>query len=156
MKEIARILFAGLLVGICCFLVQDKVRWADVFADRMVARSAAAPAYRVLQLADTLLFFYRTNTVFIDVRPPASFEQGHIEGALNLPGGQITTNDPVFATLKHAERCVVYCGGIGCSSSGGAAAGLRRMGIEPIFVYDAGWEEWQACRLPTATTGGAR
>jgi len=58
-------------------------------------------------IADLIADLQKGNTSFtlIDTRSPASFEQCHIPGAINLP----KINAETVAELPKNKVCVVYC-----------------------------------------------
>jgi phage shock protein E len=55
--------------------------------------------------------------VIIDVREPAEFVTGHIEGALNLPSTKLDATTPELATISKDDEVIVYCRSGGRASS---------------------------------------
>ena len=47
--------------------------------------------------------------VFVDVREPAEFNQGHVAGAINLPPGRLMDGSEVLAGVPKDAKLVVYC-----------------------------------------------
>lgn len=81
----------------------------------------------------------------IDVRTPAEFAEGHIEGAVNFPvelpefGGQIATLDP-------AGTYAVYCRSGNRSQV--AVAAMADAGINGIYELQTGIADWAAAGQP--------
>lgn len=50
-----------------------------------------------------------TQPTIIDVREPSEYDDGHVEGAINIPIDSLETNPPVLATLAKDAPIVVYC-----------------------------------------------
>lgn len=49
------------------------------------------------------------SKVVIDVRTPAEFATGHIEGAINIPYDTITPNLPALAKIGKDDNILLYC-----------------------------------------------
>lgn len=85
--------------------------------------------------------------MIIDVRTPAEFATGHIDGALN-----IDFKDPGFKdALDKLERDQSYL--IHCQSggrSGISKAVFTDLGFEAIYHLDGGMSAWVEAGLPTA------
>jgi phage shock protein E len=66
---------------------------------------------------------WNADAVYVDVRSPAEFASGHVEGALNIPLDQFTQK---YATAlpDKAQQIVVYCQSGG--RSGQAAQFLKQ------------------------------
>ncbi|MFZ2234821.1 MAG: rhodanese-like domain-containing protein [Dokdonella sp.] len=93
--------------------------------------------------------------VLIDVREPAEFATGHIDGAINIPRGVLEFQvdaDPAVANvsdpaLSHKEQAIViYC------RTGGRAAlavqSLQRLGFSDVCSIAGGITGWADAGLP--------
>ena len=91
--------------------------------------------------ADTLKEWQAAGKDFalVDVREPADFENGHIEGAMALPRG-ILELDIDEVVPDQDKTIVAYCGG--GSRSALAADTLAMMGYENVFSLAGGWRNW--------------
>ena len=67
------------------------------------------------------------NPVFIDVREPAEFNRGHVDGALNLPPSQLMSGASVLADIAKDTPLVLYC--ISGARSNASMQYLRRLGF---------------------------
>jgi phage shock protein E len=86
-----------------------------------------------------------SGTQVLDVRTPAEFAAGHLEGAVN-----IDVEDPSFAsriaTLDDGATYAVYCRSGNRSQS--AVAQMADAGIGSIYELQGGINEWAAAGLP--------
>jgi rhodanese-related sulfurtransferase len=87
--------------------------------------------------------------VFLDARSPMLYDEGHIQGALNLPWEELdarfveTLRDfPVETTF------ITYCDGEGCSLSRELAMAMLERGYNEVRVLVNGWTLWQNKGLP--------
>ena len=91
--------------------------------------------------------------VLLDVRSEASFEEGHIQGALNLPVGGIEM--VARRLIVPGATVVVYGLGPGCAESAVAADKLKTLGFEKVFRFTGGLEEWAGAGNRMVETGSA-
>lgn len=77
--------------------------------------------------------------LLLDVRPPESYQAGHIETAINLPHGRITR--PELEALPPARLHVVYCAGPHCNGADRAALRLAELGrpVKKMLGGITGW-----------------
>ncbi len=80
------------------------------------------------------------GAVIVDARSPASYENGHIAGAINVP----CKDDSAFANLPADKntQLVFYCGGPACSASNKAASAAAAKGYTRVAEYKGGYPEW--------------
>jgi rhodanese-related sulfurtransferase len=85
----------------------------------------------------------------VDVRGPASFANGHVQGAINIPHGQMTASR--MAEFPKDKLFVVYCAGPHCNGANKAALRLARLGL-PVKMMIGGITGWldEAFSLATA------
>ena len=116
----------------------------------------------------------RAGAVYVDVRTPEEFADGHPEGAYNVPvalssGGTMTPNEDFLSTMKaHFAPGVKIV--LGCRSGGRslrAAHALAAAGYTDVVDQRAGWDGardpfgqlvepgWGRAGLPAATTPAA-
>ncbi|MEU1023716.1 rhodanese-like domain-containing protein [Streptomyces sp. NPDC005904] len=77
--------------------------------------------------------------VVIDTRSTASWDQGHIPGALHLPTALIP--EQAEALLDKSVPVITYCWGPGCNGATRAALALARLGF-PVKEMLGGFEYW--------------
>jgi ArsR family transcriptional regulator len=95
-----------------------------------------------------LLRLVKTGDVtVIDVRPDGEYRAGHIEGAINIPLGELARR---LAELPRRRQIVAYCRGPYCLLSFDAVRRLRAKGFRARRLAD-GFPEWKAGRRPVGT-----
>lgn len=79
--------------------------------------------------------------VLLDVRAPRLFQEGHVDGAVNLPYGKI--NERNLAAYAPDTLFVVYCGGPHCNGADRAAVRLARLSrpVKKMIGGMAGWKD---------------
>ena len=77
--------------------------------------------------------------VVLDVRSPDLFEEGHVDGAVNLPHRRI--NERNLAAYDDDTTFVVYCAGPHCNGADKAAVALSRLG-RPVKKMIGGVTGW--------------
>jgi rhodanese-related sulfurtransferase len=92
--------------------------------------------------------------VLVEALPPASYEAGHLPGAINLPLDAIQSSAAVLAPEKDAE-IIVYCSGPTCQNSHVAARKLTSLGYERVRVFSGGKAEWTQAGHPLVTATAA-
>ena len=85
---------------------------------------------------------------FIDVRPAADFQKGHIPGAKNLEFNEGFTLEALSAIVKKEDPVVFY----GASSLSDISAKATKQALEwgwsKVFYYRTGYGEWSTVGLP--------
>ena len=77
--------------------------------------------------------------VVVDTRSEASWAQGHVPGAMHLPGRRIADEAP--GRIPAGTPVVVYCWGPGCNGATRAALEFARLGY-PVKEMLGGFEYW--------------
>ena len=94
-------------------------------------------------------------SVFVDARDQGLFDSGHIPGALLVDHYRSDRYLPeVLDIILSADRVIVYCHSSDCEDSVFLSQTLIENGIEPdrIFVFQGGFEEWEAQGMPVEKT----
>ena len=86
------------------------------------------------------------NTVLIDVREPGDYEEGHIEGAINIPIRELAQSLELIPTDRPV---IVYCAS--GWRAGMAYSTLRLMGYDNVSAWAPGWAGWTAAEEPVST-----
>ncbi len=93
--------------------------------------------------------------VFVDARDQGMFDSGRIPGAVLVDHYRSDRYLPdALNLLLPAERVIVYCHGGDCEDSIFLSHTLIENGVEPdhIYVYEGGFEEWEARGMPVEKT----
>lgn len=83
--------------------------------------------------------------VILDVRDKASYDLGHIKGAISIPETEILTR---YGELPRDEDTVIYCWSQECGLGPLAAASLAKLGFTNIKELKIGWCEWSERGYP--------
>ena len=89
--------------------------------------------------------------VLLDSRSREAWAQGHVPGAVHLPGRDIATR--AAAELDPSVPVVTYCWGPGCNGATRAALALARLGYR-VREMLGGFEYWAREGLPVAAAAG--
>jgi rhodanese-related sulfurtransferase len=96
-----------------------------------------------IPFSEAVRHFKRKTAIFIDARGADLFEQGHIQGALNLPWHDV---DNYFVNLENdiqpTDKVITYCDGETCNLSHDLALFLMEMGFQDVNVLVNGWTIW--------------
>jgi rhodanese-related sulfurtransferase len=86
--------------------------------------------------------------ILVDVRGPASFANGHVQGAVNIPHSKMTASR--MAGSPKDKLFVVYCAGAHCNGANKAALRIARLGL-PVKMMIGGITGWLDEGLSLAT-----
>lgn len=102
-------------------------------------------------IKDAALLFVSGRAVFLDARSQFEFEQGRIQGAINLPPREFAAQyQDIKPLLAGKEAVITYCDGENCPLSQSLARHLRDAGLKNVYVLKNGWSLWLAEGLPVA------
>ena len=117
-----------------------------------VTETPAAPAPLALAHFEAILAFEtdcwdthaalqapEPDFILVDVRSPALYAAGHINGAINIPHGKMTGRR--MAEFPAGLTFVVYCAGPHCNGANKAAVRLARLGL-PVKLMIGGVTGW--------------
>lgn len=95
--------------------------------------------------------FVMRKFLLIDARNAATYQAGHIPGALQYDHFRPTENiAQVVPACLAAEKIILYCHGGSCEDSIFAARLLVGYGVpaDRLAIYEAGFHDWQTANLP--------
>jgi len=99
--------------------------------------------------------FLTGSAVFLDARTPELYQEGHIQGAFNLPLAEFDQLiDKVLMDLREEALIVTYCDGEDCDLSAELAQKLKEIGYENVRVLHNGWSVWKSHQLPVQVVKG--
>ena len=104
----------------------------------------------VMDVADAL---DGTGLFLVDSRRRASWDHGHIKGAIHLPAAEIP--ERAAGLIPARSMVVVYSWGPGCNGSAVAALALAELGYS-VREMIGGIEYWSRNGLPIETSDGVR
>lgn len=82
------------------------------------------------------------GAVLVDARRAASYEKGHISGAVSVP---YASGDEAYGQLAEdrGTTLIFYCGGPSCPLSRKGAAKAKALGYAKVATYEAGYPDWK-------------
>lgn len=83
----------------------------------------------------------KVKTVVINVLDKAYYEDGHIEGSLNIPFEELDQKLPELEAQKDSTLFVMYCANPACTASLEAAKKMQELGFN-VVAYEGGSAEW--------------
>ncbi|MEU2347774.1 rhodanese-like domain-containing protein [Modestobacter sp. NPDC049651] len=116
------------------------------FAHRLAVETDVSDVHAALESG-------RPGFVLLDSRSDESWAQGHVPGAVHLPGGEIAAR--AADELDRSVPVVTYCWGPGCNGATRAALALARLGFR-VREMIGGFEYWAREGLPVETADGVR
>jgi rhodanese-related sulfurtransferase len=94
----------------------------------------------------------RAGFLLVDSRSAEAWAQGHVPGAVHLPGREIAAR---AGELDRSVPVVTYCWGPGCNGATRAALALALLGFR-VREMIGGFEYWAREGLPVETADGVR
>ena len=122
----------------------DPAMAAAHFAHRLAVETDVSDVAAALESG-------RPGFVLLDSRSADSWAQGHVPGAVHLPGREIAVRAP--AELDRSVPVVTYCWGPGCNGATRAALALATLGFR-VREMIGGFEYWAREGLPVETADG--
>lgn len=79
--------------------------------------------------------------ILVDVRTPKEYQEGHIEGAINIDFLEPPVFDERFSKIDTTQTLMIYCRS--GKRSGRSAEKLQEMGFKKIYDLEGGYLNWQ-------------
>lgn len=143
------LLAASLLLGAAANLARPRpLPWVEDWSHRVEAQALelglrTADAAQARDMVDSGVFF-----VF-DARPEDRFAEGHLPGAMPLPGDSFPERFLEYAPMLIPEQeILVYCSGRACDESLQVCRDLLAQGFTNLVLFAGGMEEWTAAGYP--------
>ena len=143
--QVLRICTVSLAIGLTLLMIRGVPR-AQAPGGGTGVCSAPAAGFGTtnwIDQAEAHALFGDPTTVFVDCRPTAEFQSGHIASALSVPSDRPDLPGPVAQRLAAAHTIVTYCDAAsGCESSHRLAARLRELGYANVRILRDGMPGW--------------
>jgi rhodanese-related sulfurtransferase len=151
-RQTISILLIAVALGAAVNLIRpDGIPFVDSWSmtDKLVTEDGYTLA---IPLEDAATLFAENAAVFLDARNPAEYDQGHIQGAVNLPWNEVDNYfETVIMILDPEAMVITYCDGETCSLSHDLALFLKDLGFTRVKVLVNGWTLWNKNDLPITT-----
>ena len=132
------IIFSGSILFSPSLLAEQKP-----FAPEAIQGVKIVSAEEVVEL-----ILSQTDLVLIDSRKKTEFQNGHIEGAINLPNTKLTLRDFNKILPNKSTLVLFYCNGIRCLRSSDSIYKVKAWGYTNLIWFRGGWKEWMEKLLP--------
>jgi len=100
----------------------------------------------LISIADLDKLVQSEDILILDIRDQASYNAGHIPGALLVPLQQVEA--AADQLRDRASKLVTYCSCPAEESSMSAALKLRAQGLTNVYVLVGGYNEWIRQKRP--------
>lgn len=150
-KYIIRIVFISVLLGLGYNLLSGKLPWFREELSVEVAEEISTETNEVeLQGIRTIQakLLFDEGIPFIDARDHWDFNEGHIQGAVNIPEYKFEPDEPKLKQFDKNKPMVVYCSGNDCDVSIKLGKKMAELGFTNLYIYLGGWKEWEEAGLP--------
>lgn len=126
-------------IGLSSALAQD--------APMNIAGATTLDSKGVIDLISTT-----PGVAIIDNRTKADFDDGHIEGAVNITDTDMVSESALSGVVKSkAAPVLFYCNGVKCGRAAKATAKAVEWGYSRIYYYALGIQDWKANQFPLVT-----
>src|SRR5687768_1227904 len=121
---------------------QKTMRKLLTLVASLFAVTAFAGEYPDISVAELKKAIEEKKVTVIDVNGKASYEKGHIPGAIDFA----TTKDDLAKALPEDKNALVvaYCGGPTCSAYKSAATAAEKLGYKNVKHLSAGISGWKS------------
>jgi rhodanese-related sulfurtransferase len=92
------------------------------------------------------------KAIYVDVRSTATYNLGHLPGAISIPGSQLLHR---LNELPPGKKLITYCACVEEHTAAIAVVNLASHNVKNAAALRGGWNEWKAARLPIEVTGVA-
>lgn len=134
---IAEIFILGLISGIAgSFLYQNFTSQHDIASDKILSVPLTEISSYTLLLR---MGSNDTSFVIVDTRDKASYNLGHIKGAISMTPEEIPAR---YKELPKDKDIIPYCWSTECMLGPTVSAALAELGVKNIKELRIGWCEW--------------
>ncbi len=102
-----------------------------------------------ISLEEAWRLYQEGRSLFLDARDRASFELGHLPGALNIVPEEAAEFAEEIRSLSESGLVpIAYCDGAACPLSSQLARKLQAMGLQSVRILVNGWGRWRQAGFP--------
>lgn len=148
-KQILSItLISGLLAGTANLIHPHRIPWVQDWVNHVEAK-AVEVGIEVIPLSLAHSLHQTGRHLFVDARPAAEYDKGHIPQAISLQFEQLDDQlQALEKVLGSGKPLIVYCRNRECDDALLLAMELRDMGQSNLQYYVDGFELWKEAGCP--------
>ncbi|UCH35927.1 MAG: rhodanese-like domain-containing protein [Armatimonadota bacterium] len=150
---------AIVVLAVCVGLVVNHLSsdGLPLFASQHSLRPPVSAGATYMSIDEAREFLDEQGAIFLDARPAAAFDEGHIEGAVSLPVEDFAETEAALRdALRGATVLICYCDGIDCEQGAQLADQLVNAGYYNVALMFEGWEEWERAGYPASSAAEER
>jgi rhodanese-related sulfurtransferase len=142
----------GVIAIIVALLVNtirtDGLPWIGNYSEQTLLVSPSGRQLAI-PLSEAFRLHEQKNALFIDARNPAEYQEGHIQGAINVPLSQAEDRLlPALEGIPDSAIVITYCDGDHCNLSKELAIMIESFGFTNVKVLVNGWSVWKKAGYP--------
>lgn len=147
----------AIIIGLIIFIIQDDFSY-DKANFRIDKHSQDNDVLKIkpISLAEFIIFRKNSKTICVDLRKEQFFNNGHIPRAINIPVNNFLSPISLknLEKLKKAMYVIFYTNSNKNNFDKHIVRLLSKKGIEDIYFYNGGLNEWKACNMPVERMKG--
>ena len=93
---------------------------------------------------ETAKELFDRGVLFVDVRNPDDYKNGHILGAIHVDVRDSTFEAKFVKVAKKDQEIVIYCRGSSCTRSPLAISKAKSLGFEKLYYFKRGYPGWKS------------
>jgi rhodanese-related sulfurtransferase len=149
-REGIALVAAGLILGVAIQEIRcSTCPWVQAWSPESVS-ALHLQGLEEISLEDASARHQAGSAFFLDARDPASYQAGHLPGAMNvLPHEAEGLAEEIRALAESGMEVIAYCDGVDCPLSAELARALQAHGVPTVKVLVNGWSRWRDAGFPT-------
>ena len=137
------LLFSGVVSFLANCVHPQGIPWVRSWSNHIEAKARSA-RISVIPLTAAREKHQTAEVVFIDARSAASYQSGHISGAVSVPSESFAAQLSMLEGLiDSGKELVIYCGSRTCDDALLLAMKLQAIGAKRVTLYIDGFDVWQ-------------
>ena len=93
---------------------------------------------------ETAKELFDRGVLFVDVRNPDDYKNGHIPGAIHVDVRDSTFEAKFVKVAKKDQEIVIYCRGSSCTRSPLAISKAKSLGFKKLYYFKRGYPGWKS------------
>lgn len=129
-------------------IMENKNRLVDSLKSLLISKSESPEVYKVVTLEQLQRLLSEHRGYLIDARDSASYNSGHIKGAVNFPGNEPEKYFESLLQIPTDTLVIIYCNNPECHLGHDLIEFMKTLGFNNLYLYDDGWDGWIRASMP--------